>query len=286
MTGGRIDVPTEWKAAGMHPEFAAAVRGHDLRHGEVRYGPEPDHVAEVLTPPEARDAPLVIVIHGGFWRVQYDRGHAAAQCVALAGAGYTVAALEYRRVGGGGGWPTTFVDVAAGVDAVPALLAGIADPDRTLLMGHSAGGHLALWAAARHRLPDGAPGRRTEAPWLRGVVALAAVADLGHLLGPGTGAGAVIGLLGVKPDADPEGRYVFADPARLLPTGIPTICVHGTEDEEVPIGCAAAYVDAARAAGDPAQLHELPGVGHFEPIDPTSTAWPAVLNAAAALCPA
>jgi acetyl esterase/lipase len=142
----------------MSQAFAAAVRGTGFELGDAAYGARPDQIAEVVLPPATGPLPLVIVIHGGFWRAIYDRTHTAPQCVALARAGWAVAALEYRRVGGGGGWPETFADVAAGVDAVPEALGSAIDPDRVVLMGHSAGGHLALWAAGRHRLPSGAPG--------------------------------------------------------------------------------------------------------------------------------
>lgn len=267
----------------MSEAFRRAVVGTGLAHGQVAYGTHADQVSEVLTPDPPGDRPLVVVIHGGFWRAAYDRAHTAEQCVALARAGYAVAALEYRRVGGGGGWPTTFDDVAAGIDALPGLLSHLIDPARVVLVGHSAGGHLALWAAGRHRLPAGAPGHRPTPPPIRGVVSLAGVADLGWAVAADMGGGAATDLLGASPGRDPEGRWATADPAQLLPTGLRTICLHGGADPNVPVGCAAAYVAAARAAGDAAELRELPGVGHFEFIDPGSSAWPHVLDAVAHL---
>lgn len=279
----------------MHPEFVRATAGTGLRHSQVGYGSTlgqveervsqriPEHVADVVAPGQGAGLPLVVVIHGGFWRAAYDRGHTAAQCVALARAGYVVAALEYRRVGAGGGWPVTFGDVAAGLDALPALLGELIDPARVVLMGHSAGGHLALWAAGRHRLPVGAPGHRARPMAVRGVLCLAGVADLGWAVRADLGAGAVVDLLGATPGRDPEQRFAATDPVRLLPTGIPAICVHGAQDDTVPVACAAAYVGAAQAVGDPASLRELPGVGHMEVIDPGSAAWPHVLRATADL---
>ncbi len=264
----------------MSQAFVAAVRGTGFELGDAAYGAHPDQIAEVVLPPATGPLPLVVVIHGGFWRARYDRTHTAPQCIALARAGWAVAALEYRRVGGGGGWPETFVDVAAGVDALPGLLGSTIDPDRVVLMGHSAGGHLALWAAGRHRLPSGAPGQRGEPGRLRGVVALGAVADLGWALGNGVGTGAVLDLLGAADPGELESRRRPADPAALLPTGVPTVLVHGARDDQVPPDCARSYTSAARAAGDPCELRLLPGVGHFEFLDPTSIAWPAVLGAA------
>lgn len=237
-------------------------------------------MAEFIAPPDGGGHPLVVVVHGGFWRAEYDRGHTAPQCVALATAGYVAAALEYQRVGADRGWPTTFADIAAGVDAVPGLLGDLVDPGRVVLIGHSAGGHLALWAAGRHRLPTEAPGHRPTPAPVRGVVALGAVADLGWARQRHLGGGAIDALLG--PDAGPI-EYAAADPARLLPTGVPTILLHGELDDQVPPACAAAYAAAARAAGDPCRLRVLPGAGHFEFIDPTSFAWPAVLAATAEL---
>lgn len=263
-------------------EFLIATAGAPhLKHSQISYGPHRDHVAEVLQPPDP--TALVVVIHGGFWRAQYSRDHTAAQCVGLAKRGWAVASIEYRRVGDGGGWPTTFEDVAAAVDSVPQLLRPDIGDLPVVLMGHSAGGHLALWATARHRLPAGAPGHRAEPPALRGTVALGAVADLAWAHRHRAGTGADVDLLGTTPDDDPEDRWVMADPARLLPTGIPTTLVHGQHDDAVPIGCANAFLAAAQAAGDPCRLTFLAGVGHFEFLDPRTAAFGAAADAAAAL---
>lgn len=256
----------------------ARSRGFDVR--TVSYGEHPDQVFDLVVPPAAASLPLIVVIHGGFWRVVYDRSHTMPQCAALADAGFAVAALEYRRVGGGGGWPTTFTDVAAGVDAALLVPDERVDHDRVILMGHSAGGHLALWAAGRHNLPPQAPGRRAKPTPLRGVVALGAVADLGWALRNRLGAGAVLDLLGAQDEAELAVRSGLADPAALLPTGIRTVLVHGALDDAVPAECAAAYAEAAHAVGDRCERRLLPDVGHFELIEPGSIAWPAVLGAA------
>lgn len=271
---------------------------------QVRYGPLDEHVADVRLPRWAGEGspgvppsgrPLVVVVHGGFWRQARDRSHTGPQCAALADAGYVVAAMEYRRTGGAGGWPATFDDVAAAVDALPPLVAqavseraasdqvdvGRVDIDRVVLVGHSAGGHLALWAASRHRLPPSSPWHRDRPdPALRGVVSLAGVCDLGEASRLGLGDGAVEALLGGGPEQMAE-RYGQADPVRLLPTGVPSVLLHGDADLQVPDEVSRRYAVRAAAAGDDARLVTLPGTDHFALIDPLSRAWPLVVSAIA-----
>lgn len=263
----------------------------------IRYGQDPDHVADLRLPPRpenglqptSRHAPLVIFLHGGFWRAAYDRFHTGPLAETLAADGYAVAAPEFRRTGQpGGGWPGTLDDVAAAVDALPGLVSGAAgdlvDPGRVLLAGHSAGGHLALWAASRHRLPPGTPWSLPQPPSISGVVALAAVSDLssGHVLG--LGHGAVADLLGGGPGTY-DSRYAAADPICLLPAGTPVRLVHGRDDDIVPCDMSLDYAARAQAAGDDAACTPLPGTGHFEVIDPLTAAWPHVAAAFRALCP-
>jgi acetyl esterase/lipase len=250
----------------------------------VGYGPRPDHLADVRLPPSQAPAPLLVVVHGGFWSAEWDRTHAGPQSEGLAEAGFVVATVEYHRAGmPGGGWPGTFDDLAAVADHVPRLVAA-AVPGRVaagvapVLVGHSAGGHLALWAAGRHRLPDSSPWHRAAPVPLAGVVLLAGMADLVDVEERGLGDHAARALLGGGPDAEPE-RYDQASPARRLPLGVRTALVHGTADTAVPVGCSRTYALAAARSGDDALLHELEGVGHFELIDPLSTAWPTVLAA-------
>jgi acetyl esterase/lipase len=227
-------------------------------------------------------APLVIFLHGGFWRAAYDRTHTGPLAAALASEGFAVCAPEFRRIGeAGGGWPGTFDDVAAAVDALPGLAANAAgsrvDPARLLLAGHSAGGHLALWAASRHRLPPGTPWAVVASP-VRGVVALAAVSDLISGYRQGLGRGVVAELLGGDPDAQAP-RYALTSPIALLPTGVPVRLVHGRADDTVPCDMSLDYAARAQAAGDDATCTALPGVEHFALIDPLSPAWPSVIAA-------
>ena len=206
----------------------------------VRYGTGPEHVADVRLPgAPSRPAPLVIFLHGGFWRAAYDRSHTGPMATALAAAGYAVCVPEFRRTGQpDGGWPGTFDDVAAAVDRFARTGQGAAGPgviadEPALLAGHSAGGHLALWAAGRHLLgPDS--GWRTDTR-ARGVVVLAGVSGLADCYDQGLGDGAAAALMGGGPARFPQ-RYRAADPAGLLPLGCPVRLVHGSLDDVVPAG--------------------------------------------------
>ena len=257
----------------------------------LRYGGGEDQIADFRLPnrPPAssaggvRDpAPIVVLIHGGFWRDEYDRAHLGPLAAALAARGYAVCVPEFRRSSPGrSGWPGIFDDVASAVDALPRMMAeaagaGAVDTGRVVLAGHSAGGHLALWAAARHRLPADAPWRLQAPPAVRGVVALAAVSDLIACHDQEMGNGAAAALMGGSPDRLP-GRFAAADPAGLLPLGTRLWLVHGTDDMNVPVEMSRGFTARARAAGDDAELHELSGYDHFALIDPLSGAWSQVL---------
>lgn len=236
----------------------------------------------------ARPAPLVIFLHGGFWRARYDRAHTGPMATALAAAGYAVCMPEFRRTGQpGGGWPGTFEDVAAGVDRSPALVREAAGPDvvaagPALLAGHSAGAHLALWAAGRHRLgPDSA---WRSAPMAGGVVVLAGVSGLADCYDQGLGDGAAAALMGGGPGQFPQ-RYRDADPAVLLPLGCPVRLVHGSLDDVVPAAMSHDYAAIGRGAGDDTTVTEMPGASHLDLIDPLSPAWSQVMAAFTALSP-
>lgn len=239
----------------------------------LRYGTHPDQVVDVTFPQGATRPPLVVLLHGGFWRVAYDRVHVRVVADALTAEGFAVANVEYRRVGGGGGWPTTFSDVGDAIEAVQTALVDRVDPSSVAYVGHSAGGHLALWAAVRDRLPAGAPGRAARAPLVHGVVALAPAADLAAVDRLGLSRGAVRELLGGGPTAVPD-RFAATDPAVLGTPPATTVVVHGLLDDLVPIEVSRSYRDRTGVA-----LIELSGTGHFELIDPAYAAWPVVLAA-------
>ncbi|MEU2240474.1 alpha/beta hydrolase [Streptomyces sp. NPDC018338] len=248
------------------------------------YGDHPDQVVDFYAPRDGRTrAPLVVALHGGAWRAPYDRQHLTPFVDFLARRGFAVASVEYRRgsdiprQGGtapvAGRWPETFDDVAAALDAVPDLAAvhlPQADTARIVLTGHSAGGHLALWAAARHVLPAGSPWRLPAPPALRGVVALAPIAHFERAVELGVCGGAVTELLGGEPEY--AHRAPYTDPAVLLPTGIATTIVQGREDVVVPHTVAEAYAEAAAKAGEEVGFTLLEGVGHFPLIDPAADA--------------
>ncbi|MFG2354850.1 alpha/beta hydrolase [Streptomyces sp. NPDC048521] len=258
------------------------------------YGDHPDQVIDFYAPrTDTPLAPLVVVLHGGAWRARFDRRHITPFADYLARRGFAVATVEYRRGGDpripaqssgseagsgapaplAGRWPDTFDDVAAAMDALPALVREVlprADPRRTVLTGHSAGGHLALWAAARHVLPAGAPWRTDGPAPLRGVVALAPIADLAVAEKLDVCGNAALQLLGGH-DHFAE-RQAYADPALLLPTGIATTLVQGRTDLVVPQAVAESYADAAAKAGEVVGLTLLEDVGHFPLIDPAADA--------------
>ncbi len=243
------------------------------------YGSDPSQHAELHLPAGAGPHPVIIAIHGGSWRARYGRIVMRALIGDLLRRGWAVWNIEYRRVGNGGGWPATFADVAAAIDRLAELDAPL-DLDEVSLLGHSAGGHLALWAAARPALPAGAPGRIDGEPpvRVRRVIAQAAVCDLTGAHGLWRG-GAVAALMGGSPAQLPE-RYAAGDPARLLPLDMPALLVHGTLDETVSVELSRDYAAAARAAGGEVELVEIAGAAghHRAHIDPRGEAWAAVTS--------
>lgn len=241
-----------------------------------RYGEDdPRQYGEWWLPAGPGPSPLVVLVHGGYWRPVYDLALEHAVASALVSRGFAVWNVDYRA--SDSAWPSTLLDVAAALDAVPVSpVADRLDLARTAVVGHSAGGHLALWAASRGQLPAGAPGAGPAlVPAL--VVAQAPVADLRLGAAQGLGSGAVLALLGGTPGQVPE-RYAVADPAQLLPTPARVVCVHGEGDDVVPLSQSEAYAEAARAAGVDVEVRVVPG-GHFEHLDPATAALAAAFAA-------
>jgi acetyl esterase/lipase len=242
-----------------------------------RYGSHRSQRADLYLPRGRGPHPVMVVIHGGSWHSRYGKIVMRGLAGDLARRGWAVWNIEYRRLGGGGGWPMTFVDVAAAIDHLAEVDAPL-DLDRVSVLGHSAGGHLALWAAGREHLPTGAPGQLDGEPRVRltRVIAQAGVCDLAgaHRLWRG---GAVEALMGGSPQDLPE-RYAAGDPMRLLPPSVPVLLVHGTLDETVSVELSRGYALAARAAGGDVELVEIAGAAgrHRAHIDPRGEAWAAV----------
>lgn len=256
-------------------------------HGEVRsYGTGPEQMGDLLVPDGPGPHPVVVLVHGGFWRSAYARDLMTPLAVDLAARGWASWNVEYRRVGhDGGGWPGTLTDVADAVDHL-ASLAGAAGLDlrRVVSVGHSAGGHLALWLACRPGLPAGAPGAGPAVP-VAAAVSQAGVADLVAGAEARLSNGACAAFLDGWPSEVPD-RYGLASPVARVPLGVPQLLVHGLDDDTVPVDQSRRHAAAARAAGDPVELVELAGVGHMDVIDPSSPAWAAVTDRLEALAPA
>ena len=238
----------------------------------IPYGGDPNQVGDLRLPEGQGLAPVVVLIHGGFWQEPFKRDLMTGLASDLTLRGFATWNLEYRRVGAsGGGWPLTAIDVAMGIDHLEALAPEYSlDLDRVALVGHSAGGHLALWAAARHKFATDAPGARPRVTPTY-VVSLAGVADLEEADRFSLGGGAVASFLGR--DLDRSRIYPEASPRALLPLGVAQLLVHGTEDRIVPSTQSERFASAASKAGDEVELTLVPGADHFQLIDPSSSVW-------------
>jgi acetyl esterase/lipase len=243
--------------------------GTVMRHA---YGAGPSQFGELSRPAGASKG-TVVIVHGGFWRARYDLSLGRPLAADLVRRGYTVWNLEYRRVGDGGGWPATFLDVAAGIDTLADLEV---DTSAVVAIGHSAGGHLGVWAAGRSTLAAGAPGAGPRVT-VTGVVSQAGVLDLVRCAQDGVGGTAAPDLMGGTP-AQVPGRYRMGDPLAAVPITAPVLCVHSRADTNVPYSQSVDYVAAAARAGATATLHEVHG-DHFTLIDPTSPDWAVVVVA-------
>jgi acetyl esterase/lipase len=251
---------------------------------QIPYGPDPMQVGELSRPLLDGVRPVVVLVHGGYWRVGFTREAMNELASDLARVGFAAWNLDYRRFGElGGGWPGTVEDVAAGIDH----LAEIAptknlDLDQVAVIGHSAGGQLAIWACARAGAPPDAPGAGPVVQ-PKGVVSLAGVVDLvASATSTEAGGGvelrrAIEDFLAATPEQAPL-RYEQASPLALLPVGVPQLLLHGSLDDRVPLEQSKRYAEAAAAAGDPVELVELDGVDHFQVIGSTTAWWDQVLE--------
>jgi acetyl esterase/lipase len=250
----------------------------------IAYGEATQQVAELRLPKGKGPHAVVIVIHGGCWQTPWAMDDVRSLAAALTAEGLATCSLEYRRVGdAGGGWPGTLQDVASGADHLRIVAAAHRlDLSRVVALGHSAGGQLALWLAARKHLPKDSS-LWTAAPLpLRGIVSLAGITDLRAAAAANVCGDAVSQLLGRAP-ARHDDRVRQSSPIELLPLGVPQRLVCGALDRLVPNDLSRGYEVAARKAGDTVSLELVDGVGHFELVDPASPAWPAVRAAVTAL---
>lgn len=219
--------------------------------------------------------PVAVLIHGGCWRVEYGLDHVAPLAADLAQHGVATWSLEYRRLGeDGGGWPGTFDDVATGFDHLEELAGNYPlDLESIVLSGHSAGGHLALWLAARNRLPADHRWHAELPAGLRGVVALAAITDLDRYAdGEGDCNESAAALLG-EAASQRDDRLALISPDRLLPPAVPVHLVHGRDDGIVPLAQSVIHAARIRAAAGEATRHIIEGGGHYDLIAPFAPAW-------------
>jgi acetyl esterase/lipase len=242
----------------------------------ISYGSDASQFGELRLPQTTgKKHPVVIVIHGGCWFSEYDLTHLANFSAALTRAGVATWTLEYRRVGqAGGGWPGTFQDVARGADHLRVLARTYPlDLKRVVAVGHSAGGQLGLWLAARSQVKEGSLFFTPDPLQLRGVVSLAGINDL-RKFGAGCNS-AVKKLLGGSAEELPE-RYQQTSPVELLPLGVRQSLIHGALDKIVSPDLSRDYTKAAQARGDNIRLTILEQAGHFDLISPRSAAWPTI----------
>jgi len=226
----------------------------------VSYGTDPNQFVDLRLPKGRGPHALAINIHGGFWRAKYDLGYAGHMCAALTAKGIATANLEYRRVGNpGGGWPGTFADIRT---ACQFLLQSARqyqfDPGRVIVMGHSAGGQLALCLAAHEST-------------VKAVVSLAGVVDLQRAYGLHLSNDAVVEFLGGTP-AEVGDHYREADPMKIAVKARQWL-VHGAADDTVPPVFSRDYVTAKQKVKEDARLVEIADAGHFDVVDPRSAAW-------------
>jgi acetyl esterase/lipase len=246
----------------------------------VSYGEERDQIADLRLPRGSDRPPVIVLVHGGAWRAPLERDLMDAIAVDLAQRGWATWNIEYRRVPGGGGWPSTFEDVGAAVDYLREVDAPL-DLQRVGVLGHSAGGQLALWTAARHLLPASAPGANPKVE-MQFAISLAGIPDLEEAARRGVYNRAVDQFIGGLPQDMPE-VYAAASPRALLPLGVRQLLVQGVTDLPDSVDMNRRYTEVAAEAGDAIKLVELQHADHFDVIEPRSSAWRAVADELAML---
>jgi acetyl esterase/lipase len=247
----------------------------------IRYGTAPSQFGELRVPEGKGPHSVVVLVHGGCWSSYAGAASIGAMADALKQKGIATWSIEYRRLPeSGSGWPGTYRDTATAIDFLRTFAKEHRlDLKHVVFVGHSAGGHLALWAAGRSRLPRSSP-LFTATPLVpTGVINMAGRMDMTEGIEAYEAtcdAPVVRQLLGGMP-ADQPARYADASPIGHLPLGVRQVMIWGSHEPYVPAAQAETYVAAARRAGDDVRLVTVPGIGHFESASPLSTAWPTVL---------
>ena len=275
-TSTRANAPTSTPKL-MGPMELQALPA-ELPDHRISYGDDSSQYGELRLPRDRAKAPVVVLIHGGCFKAAYATTRDLAPMAdALKARGIATWNLEYRRVGQpGGGWPGTYLDVGRGVDYLRTLAKEYPlDLDHVVIVGHSAGGNLAMWAAARARVPAASPISMPNPLPVRGVIDLAGPVDLTanidgyQALCRDT---VITSLLGGTPSSVAD-RYAQASPIKLVPFGVPQVVVIGEHEDFVPRPLMEAYVKAATQSGDKVKLIVIPGVGHFEIASPLASPW-------------
>jgi acetyl esterase/lipase len=240
-------------------------------NARIPYGSDPLQFADLRLPEGDGPHPVAVVIHGGFWRAKYTHEHIGHLCAVITDAGIATWSVEYRRIGNeGGGWPNTMLDVGAATDYLREIAAEYnLDLARVVTMGHSAGGHLALWTASRHRVAEDSDLYMPSPLPVVAAVSLAGVTDLRTAWELRLSNNVVEELMDGTPAGLPE-RYAAASPIELLPIGVKQVLIHGSADSTVPDSLSKIYADRARELGDDPKYISLKDVGHFDLIDPQS----------------
>jgi len=246
------------------------------------YGPDALQFGQLRLPEGKGLHPVVVILHGGCWLNAYDLHLMDPMATALTSAGYATWNLEYRRIGDeGGGWPGTFLDVTAGLNHLRELVLEYdLDLSRVVVIGHSAGGHLALWLTGQHQLPEDSEVFTSDLMPISGVVSLAGITDPETYLDREgqSGGSAVDKLLGGLPEDFPR-RYQETSPLALAPLGVRHVLITGEEDGIVPLSHSYPYVEKARKKKSKVKSVAVPDAGHFEVIAPGSVAWKEVEKA-------
>jgi acetyl esterase/lipase len=253
----------------------ALARPRPPADARLAYADHPSGFGDLRLPSGEGPFPVVVLVHGGCWLAEYDLGYMAGLAAALTAEGYATWTIEYRRVGEeGGGWPGTFADVAAAADQLRVLARSYPlDTGRVVAVGHSAGGHLALWLASRRGIVDGHRLNGAVSDGLRGVVGLAPITDLAEFAADeGSCNEAVPLLLGDEPSRYAE-RLALASPDRLMPPEVPVHLVHGRDDAIVPLSQTVVYVNNVNRSGGSARETLIEDAGHFDLIAPFTEAW-------------